>query len=327
MAWPSSGYTLGDSPANADEARTAWASVALAVARFEPVTMVVAPEASAIARTHVSGRTAHPITLLEAELDDAWMRDIGPTFVIDGDRIAGIDWVFNGWGAQEWAEWTHDARIAPLICATAGAGTITSTMVNEGGGIHVNGTGTVLVTETVQRDASRNPGWSRDDVEDELKRTLGTDHVIWLPRGLTRDYAEFGTRGHVDIVACFTPDGRVLVHDQRDPHHPDFRVSNEIRTTLHDAGIDTIDLPAPTVLRDDEGWVDYSYINHYVVNDGVILCSFDDPHDEVAADILGRVYPGREVVLVDARPLFARGGGIHCITQQQPTMSVRTMPV
>ena len=85
------------------------------------------------------------------------------------------------------------------------------------------------------------------------------------------------------------------------------------------AGVELVAVPAPSVLRDDRGWVDYSYINHYVVNGGVILCGFDDPSDEVAADILAQCYPDREVVLVDARPIFDRGGGIHCITQQQPS--------
>lgn len=321
MAWPSTGYTLGETPAQADEARATWAAVALAIADFEPVSLIVTAEAASIARDYLGRRTRHPITLVEAELDDAWMRDIGPTFVIDGDRIAGIDWVFNGWGAQGWARWDLDAQIASHICSHEQIDTLRSPLVNEGGGIHVDGAGTVLVTDTVQRDPGRNPNWTRDEVEAELSRTLGVERVVWLPRGLTRDYDEFGTRGHVDIVACFVPNGRVLVHDQRDPHHPDFAVSEEIRSTLHDAGLETIDLPAPTVLRDDEGWVDYSYVNHYVVNDGVILCSFDDPNDQIAADILRQVYPGRDVVLVDARPLFARGGGIHCITQQQPSVS------
>ena len=320
MAWPSTGYTLGETPAQADEARATWAAVALAIADFEPVSLIVTAEAASIARDYLGRRTRHPITLVEAELDDAWMRDIGPTFVIDGDRIAGIDWVFNGWGAQGWARWDLDAQIASHICSHEQIDTLRSPLVNEGGGIHVDGAGTVLVTDTVQRDPGRNPNWTRDEVEAELSRTLGVERVVWLPRGLTRDYDEFGTRGHVDIVACFVPNGRVLVHDQRDPHHPDFAVSEEIRSTLHDAGLETIDLPAPTVLRDDEGWVDYSYVNHYVVNDGVILCSFDDPNDQIAAGILRQVYPGRDVVLVDARPLFARGGGIHCITQQQPSV-------
>jgi agmatine deiminase len=136
---------------------------------------------------------------------------------------------------------------------------------------------------------------------------------------LTRDYDDFGTRGHIDIVAAFCNPTTVMYHDQRNPEHPDFAVSGQVRTLLEAEGFDLIAVPAPETLRDDEGFVDYSYINHYVCNNAVILCGFDDPGDEVAKGILEKAYPGRTVELVDARALFARGGGIHCITQQQPS--------
>ena len=316
MAWPSSGYTLGATEADADEARGCWASVAHAVARFEPVSVVVDPADLDVARRWLGA----DITIVEAPLDDAWMRDIGPTFVQAPDgTLAGVDWVFNGWGAQDWAVWADDAGVAQRVCREAGVPVVASALVNEGGGIHVNGDGTVLLTRTVQLGEGRNAHWTQGKVEAELARTLGIDRAIWVERGLTRDYDEFGTRGHIDIVACFADATTVLVHDQRDPRHPDHEVSREARATLEAVpGLRVVPVPAPDTLTDDEGWVDYSYINHYLVNGGVILCAFDDPGDERAADILRQAYPGREVVLVDARPLFARGGGIHCITQQQP---------
>jgi len=315
MAWPSAGYTLGDSEVEQNTARGAWASVANAIARHEPVTIMVEPSAVEVAREWLSDS----ITIVEAPLNDAWMRDMGPTFVFgpDGAHL-GVDWVFNGWGAQSWATWDKDAEIARTVLDHSGIATVSSTMVNEGGGIHTNGEGVVLVTETVQLDSGRNPGWTRDDVERELFATLGATRVVWVPRGLTRDYDEFGTRGHIDIVAVFCNPTTVLYHDQRNPEHPDFEVSQQVRTILEAEGFDLIPVPAPETLRDDEGFVDYSYINHYVLNNAVILCGFDDPNDEVAKGILEKAYPGRTVELVDARALFARGGGIHCITQQQP---------
>ena len=315
MAWPSSGYALGDSEADIAEARGAWASVANAIVKHEPVTMIVDPSAADVAREWLDDR----IAIVEAKLDDAWMRDIGPTFVRapEGTLLA-VDWVFNGWGAQSWAMWDHDAEIGRAVLASANVPVISSTLTNEGGGIHTNGDGTVLVTETVQLDPGRNPGWTREQVERELFDTLGATRFVWLPRGLTRDYDEFGTSGHVDIVAAFCNPTTVLYHDQRNPEHPDFAVSEEVRTILEAEGFELIAVPAPETLRDDEGFVDYSYINHYVCNGAVILCGFDDPNDEVAKGILEKAYPGRTVELVDARALFARGGGIHCITQQQP---------
>ncbi|WP_062311758.1 agmatine deiminase family protein [Demequina rhizosphaerae] len=322
MAWPSTGYTLGATEEEADEARRTWAAVANAIVAREPLTMLVSPEARGAADAHLDPR----IEILEVPLDDAWFRDAGPTFVVEDGALAGVDWVFNGWGAQDWAVWDKDALAARAALASAGVPRIGSPMVNEGGGLHTDGRGTFLVTETVQLDPGRNPGWTRAQVEEELARTVGARTVIWLPRGLTRDSERFGTRGHVDIVACFTPGGQVLVHEQRDPAHPDHAVSAEVRAVLaaatdaDGAPLDVVALPAPATLRDDEDWVDWSYVNHYVLNGAVIACVFDDPHDAEALEVLAAAYPGREIVPVDARPIFDRGGGIHCITQQQPAV-------
>ncbi|MGG7101368.1 agmatine deiminase family protein [Rhodococcus sp. 24CO] len=321
MAYPSAGYSLGDTAQQQHEARSTWAAVAHAVAEFEPVTVVVDPAEVEVARKYLSDK----IDIVEAPLNDAWMRDIGPTFVLsDEGRLGGVDWVFNGWGAQEWAQWDKDSKIGAFVVEQSGAQLIDSPIVNEGGGIAVDGLGTVLVTETVQLDPGRNPDLTKADVEAELARTIGAKHVIWLPRGLTRDQETYGTRGHVDIVAAISSPGVVLVHDQRNPMHPDYAVSKTI-IALFERSTDVggrpwkvIRVPAPEILRDDEGFVDYSYINHLVVNRGVIACSFDDPADAEAVEILAAAYPGRTVVTVDARPLFERGGGIHCITQHQP---------
>ncbi len=327
MAWPSSGYTLGDTEAEADVARRTWSSVARAVAGFEPVVLVADPSSVDLARAWVGrdGPTAHGIEVAELALDDAWMRDIGPTFVLDEvGRLGAVDWVFNGWGAQEWAAWDDDALVASEVADWAGAKRIGSPLVNEGGGIHVDGLGTVLLTETVQLDPGRNPLLTRADVEAEMARTIGATRCLWLPRGLTRDYDEFGTRGHVDIVATFASPGVVLLHWQDDPAHPDHAVSVELERLLssaHDARgghLEVVRVPAPRTLEDGEGWVDWSYINHLVVNGGVVACAFEDERDAGSLAVLERAYPGRTLVPVDARPLFDRGGGIHCITQQQP---------
>jgi agmatine deiminase len=321
MAFPTGGYTLGDTEEEAHAARSVWAAVANAAVEFEPVTVVVTPDDVDIAARYLDPA----VEVLTADLNDAWMRDIGPTFVLDdAGRLGAVDWVFNGWGGQEWARWDKDSLIGAEVAGRSGARHIASALVNEGGGIHVDGEGTVLVTETVQLDPGRNPGLSRDDVEAELARTIGATHVIWLPRGLTRDSERFGTRGHVDIVAAIPSPGTLLVHSQQDPAHPDFEVCREIisflSTTRDAAGREwnIIEVPAPAALTDHGGFVDYSYINHLVVNGGVIACTFSDPDDEKALRILADAYPGRRIVGIDARELFARGGGIHCITQQQP---------
>jgi agmatine deiminase len=333
MAWPAHGYTLGESATEADEARATWAGVANAIAEHEPLNVLVPPAELAVARRLL----AADVVLHDVPLDDAWYRDIGPTFVLGrgddgGERLGAVNWVFNGWGQQEWAHWEHDAVASSVATEASGALRIDSPLVNEGGGIQTDGRGTFLVTETVQLDPLRNPGWSCEDVERELARTVGARTVIWLPRGLTRDSERYGTKGHVDIVAGFSAPGRVLVHDQRDPGHPDIDVTREVVSILDGAvdadgkPLEVTRLPAPATLRDADGWVDYSYVNHYALNGAVVACSFGDPVDDEAADILADAYPGRTVVRVDARPLFARGGGIHCITQQQPSARSSTQP-
>ena len=326
MAFPRAGLTLGGDAASAEEAYGAWAAVAHAVAEFEPVAMVVDPtERERAGRMLDSG-----IDRIEAPLDEFWMRDIGPTFVVDDERpdvLGAVDWTFNGWGAPAWAEWEKSRGIGSFVAAHAGAELVTSLLVNEGGAINVDGEGTVLVTETVQLDPDRNPYADKGRVEAELARTLGATHTVWAPRGLTRDYEDLGTRGHIDMVAALPAPGRILLHMQNNPAHPDFDVSRSLRsffeTQVDAAGkpFDIVELPAPDTLEDDEGFVDWSYVNHLVVNGGVIACGYgEDRADALAAEILAEAYPGRRVVTVDARPILARGGGIHCITQQQPKL-------
>lgn len=326
MAFPRAGITLGEGEAHREAGYRAWADVALAIAEFEPVTMVVDPTETARAKDMLGS----DVTLYEAELDEFWMRDFGPTFVRDPDRpgvLGAVDWIFNGWGAPDWAEWEASAKLARVIAAEVGAEVVSSLLVNEGGGIHVDGDGTVLATETVQLDPRRNPLADKARVEAEFARTLGATKTVWLARGLTRDYDDLGTNGHVDIVATLTAPGRILLHSQDDPNHPDYEVTRALKAALAEetdaAGrpFQITDLPAPATLRDDVGFVDYSYVNHSLVNGGIIACGFgEDAADARAREILADAYPGRRAVTVDARPIFARGGGIHCITQQQPAL-------
>ncbi|HWM32840.1 MAG TPA: agmatine deiminase family protein [Pseudolysinimonas sp.] len=322
MTFPVAGETLGDTDSERAECYAAWTEVARAVAAFEPVTMVVDPSEGGRARDMLGSDIAQ----LEAPVDEFWMRDAGPTFVLDPERpgvLGAVDWIFNGWGAHDWADWDLAAQHGRIVAGAAGAELISSVLVNEGGGIHVDGDGTVLLTDTVQLDPRRNPYADKARVEAELARTIGTTRHVWLPRGLARDYEDFGTSGHVDIVATFPSPGRILLHTQNDTSHPDHALTASLRAQLEGEGFEIIELPGPETTHDAHGLVDWSYVNHFVVNGGVIACGFgEDRADARAREILADAYPGREVVTVDARPLFDRGGGIHCITQQQPMTEV-----
>lgn len=322
MAWPTADYMLSSEHAPVGEVCEAWAAVANAISEYQPVAILVHPKDRAAASKHLSATVEQHVV----EIDDAWMRDSGPTFVrnVRDGSLAAVSWIFNAWGGLTLADTSQDNRVAAYIADHLDVPVVVSPLVNEGGGIHTDGAGTVLVTETVQLDPFRNPGLTRADVEQELMRTIGARRTIWLPRGLHRDYGPLGTRGHVDMVATFSSPGTVLLHAQQDPAHPDHALTAALKTQLaaeKDASglpLSLIDLPAPAVLRDRSGPVDYNYVNHALVNGAVIACSFGDPADDVAAGILADAYPGRTVVSIDARPIFALGGGIHCITQQQP---------
>ncbi|MGO1320694.1 MAG: agmatine deiminase family protein [Galactobacter sp.] len=323
MSFPRPGVTLGESGADRAAGYATWSAVAAAVADFESVTMLVDPAAADAAKEYLRA----DIEVIEAPVGEFWMRDTGPTFVHGEDGgLGAVNWVFNGWGDNDWADWRPDRDTAATVAARAGATLIDSALVNEGGGIHTDGQGTLLLTETVQLDPRRNPGTTKAGVEAEMERVLGATHPIWLPRGLYRDTLEFGTNGHVDIVATLPRPGTLLLHAQPDPGHPDHEIMGQIREALAGAtdaagrALEIVELPAPETIEDAEGPVDYSYINHLVVNGGVIACGFgEDRADARAREILASVYPGRKVVTVDARELFARGGGIHCITQHQPS--------
>ncbi len=324
MEFPPADTTFGNDPdGELGHYREVWAAVTNAIARFEPVSLICDAGDGSAARDLVDPS----VTIHETDIDESWFRDSGPTFVTHPDgRLGAVHWRFNGWGQQEFCVWDDEQHIGAFAARLSGAELFSSSMVNKGGGIHVDGEGTVMVTRTVQLDRDRNPDWDAEQVETELKACLGVEKVLWLPRGLTKDYERFGTRGHVDIVAAWVRPGLVVAHSQPDPAHPDFEVSREylalLRSMTDARGrqLEVVEIEAPAVTHVDDEIVDWSYINHYVCNGAVILCSFDDRRDDEAAETLGRLYPGREVVLIEARPIFDCGGGIHCITQQQPAV-------
>ncbi|NBW73252.1 MAG: agmatine deiminase family protein [Microbacteriaceae bacterium] len=314
LSFPSSEYGIP-----AEEAYRAWSNVANAASEYEPVTVLVDPAQDEISKKYLSSE----ITKIVCDLDDSWIRDNGATFVVNTEtgKLGAVDWRFNGWGSLPFEAYQKDDLVAAVMAELTQAELIRSELVNEGGGIHVNGNGLLLVTETVQLGQERNPDWTRAEVEQELKEKLGVSDIVWVRRGLTRDYEAYGTKGHIDIVASFADEQTILMHDQQDDAHPDFSVSHEVASKLGElSNINLIKVPAPKTLRDSHGFVDYSYINHYILNGAVLLCAFEDENDAEAKAILTDAYPGREIRLLDARPIFARGGGIHCITQQQPAV-------
>lgn len=323
MEFPVASAIFGDEDSPAlTQARRAWSAVANTLAGYEAVAMLASVELFGLARQML----VPGVKLCPGRPQSAWLRESGPTFVhTEHFAMRAINWRFNGWGSERWLNWDTEKEVAGDLARTAGVPTCESPLVLEGGSIQVDGEGTVLLTDTVQLDPYRNPGWTRAQVEAEVHAKLGTTKAIWLPRGLASQNPVTSTGGQIDMVATFVRPGVVLVHNQPDPGHPDYAVCREVAEVLSDSTdargrrLSVIPMPAPRRTRESAHLpTGYSYINHYVANGVVLVGVFDDEHDSLAIEILRRVYRGREIVALDARDLFAFGGGIHTVTLQQP---------
>ena len=314
MAWPARSDLWGDA---LEEARLAYAGLADAIADFEPVTMIARPDLVAEASLYCG----KGVKVLSMPHDDSWTRDTGATFVeLPNGGLGAVCWRFDGWGGAH-PGLDEDARMAGRMAAQAGALALDSLLVLEGGGIHVDGEGTALLCEGSVLDPKRNPGIEKAQVEAELGRLLGVTKAIWLPSWLEDDE----TRGHIDNLACFAAPGKVVALDPataRDADREGLVANLDCLREATDAQgrrleITTLPLPKPQE-RQDGRLLTRTYINFYLCNGAVVVPSFDDGADQKAFRILAALFPDREPVQVEANPLLEGGGGIHCVTQQQP---------
>ncbi|MDH3440406.1 MAG: agmatine deiminase family protein [Gammaproteobacteria bacterium] len=317
MAWPCRSEFWGD---NLAATRQTYASVANAIAEFEPVTMLAPPGDAENCRKQCSAG----VTVLPVEIDDSWMRDNGPNFVLDdaGNLGASI-FHFNAWGKKH-EPWGKDAAVGHRIAEYLGIRTFSSTIYMEGGGINVDGEGTVLVTEQNVLNENRNPGLGKDEAARILGDALGVDTVVWCPG----DPDDKETDGHIDGIACFVEPGRVLV--EICPAEGTERYDNmqanldAIRNATDSAGrrlkVEIIEEAYEADRRSDI--FASSYINYYIANGAIVMPSFGIDRDGDARKTLSALYPDREIVQVDISDIALGGGGIHCITQQQPVSNL-----
>jgi agmatine deiminase len=314
MCWPARHECFGG-PEGALRAKQAYARVARAISGFEPVTLAARPSDAAEARLATGGR----VDVVEMPLDDSWARDFGPTFLTGARGLAGVQWIFNAWG-EKYHPFTNDAAFARRVTESAGAIPYSAPLTCEGGALHSDGEGTVLTTEQCLLNPNRNPSLSRADVEHLLTQYVGANTTIWLGDGFSDDE----TDGHIDNIACFAAPGRVIVGIPPRAH-PDFAPVQEALRRLRSARdargrvLDIVELPQPKMRESKSGrLLPASYVNFYLVNGGVIMPAFDDPNDEQARSVLGQCFPGRDIMQIEALDIVEGGGGIHCITQQEP---------
>jgi agmatine deiminase len=308
MAWPCRTELWGP---QLERAREEYAATANAIAAFEPVTMVCGSEEHAAeARARLTGDLE--ITVLP--LDDSWLRDSGPMFVLDvAGRRAGVHFGFNAWGGK-FRPWERDAAIGGLLIDRIGDPKYVAPFVLEGGAINVDGEGTLLTTEQCLLHPNRNPSLSRVEIERGLRDHLGVRRVVWLGAGLAEDR---DTDGHVDLIAAFTRPGQVLLQSAP-PGNPNHELMLENRRRLEAAGLDVVDFPILPYEEVEGDEVACSHLNFYLCNGAVIVPVAGRPTDAEALQRIAAAYPGREVVGVPGVTIAFGGGGPHCITQQVP---------
>ncbi|MEP1470367.1 MAG: agmatine deiminase [Halieaceae bacterium] len=334
MIWPERPDNWRD---NARHAQQQFVEVASAIAEVTPVFMCVNPDQINNARAQLPAS----VTVLDIASDDSWMRDVGPTYVInDAGKVRGVDWQFNAWGGELdglYSPWDRDAAVAEGVLELRGEDRYAAPLILEGGSIHVDGEGTLYTTEECLLHPSRNPGLSRGDIEALLADYLSVEKFIWLKRGLYNDE----TNGHVDNLLHVVSPGEVVLSWCDDVGDPMYEICREAWATLsgqNDARgreiiIHKLPIPGPLYMSEEEfGGLSSSghanrragerlggsYVNFLISNGRIICPQLDPARDQQAIDILQALFPAHEVVGVNSREILLGGGNIHCITQHIP---------
>ncbi len=348
MVWPERPGSWGKDPSGAERAFT---DIIEALLKVEKVWLIVSPKAAPAVRERFAGQER--LTIIEAETDDSWARDIGPTFVFSKEGRLAVNWSFNAWGGEVdglYASWEKDDRLARTFAAAIGNEVLDAApFVLEGGSIHTDGEGTLMVTESCLMSAGRNPSLTKEEIEERLKTYLGVGKVLWLPRGIYMDE----TNEHVDNVAAFIRPGEVVLAWTDNREDPQYELSAqdlaylEGETDAKGRKIKVHKLPIPDVpvccsAEDIDNYVfepgedtreagerlAASYVNFYFANGIALVPQFGGENaesDARAVRILAELCPERRIVPISARDILLGGGNIHCITQQVPGEGNRTI--
>ena len=300
--------------------RDEYAALVRTIARFERVELLVRDEESEQdARRRLTGLN---VRFHRCALDDSWLRDSGPLFVVRGAKdpeVALVDWRFNAWGGK--FDWQHDDAVPGYVANFLGMARWTRPEVLEGGGLEIAGDGSGLTTRSCFLTPTRNPGLTEEGYAPLLRDFLGVQHLLWLDGGLENDH----TDGHIDTITRFVPGDVIVTSVEDDPGDPNFRVMRRNLALLREMRgpqgrpYRIVELPLPARrLEGAEGRLPPTYANFYVGNGFVVVPQYGDPNDKRALDVLRPLFPGREVIGLSSRRIIEGGGSFHCLTQQQP---------
>ncbi len=331
LAWP---HLRSDWPGKLDAVRWAFVDFVCKLQRHETVRMLVRDEREAsFARSRIrrGGGDPDALELHVCETDRSWLRDSGPTFVHRDDSLLAVCWQFNAWG--RYSNWQRDALVGRRVASIARAESVRPTagdrrLTLEGGSIESNGRGTLLTTEQCLLGTggrARNPGISRDALEEALRDVLGVSDILWLGRGIAGD----DTSGHIDTLARFVGPSTVAAIVETDSREENWQPLQDNLRRLRGARdqqrrqLDVVELPMPRPVRFDGIRLPASYANFYVANGCVLVPTFNDPNDGPAMRTLRQCFPDREVYGIHCLDIVLGRGTLHCLAQQQPIVDPR----
>jgi agmatine deiminase len=274
------------------------------------------------ARHVLRGLPMERITFHRIPTNEPWCRDHGPIFLTrDVDpKLAVVDWDYNAWG-NKYPPFELDEVVPSRVAEILDVPLFYPRMILEGGSIEVNGSGTLLTSESCLLNPNRNPQLSRDKIEQRLRDFLGVREILWLGPGIAGD----DTDGHIDDLARFVSERTVVavVEENRDDENYEPLQENLARLREMEIGgrrIDIVTLPMPGRIVREGLRLPASYANFYVANTCVLVPTFADPNDEAALSILQKSFLNRRVIGIDCRELIWGLGTFHCLTQQQPAV-------
>ena len=320
MAWPHDEMTWKDPP----EIEDTFVEIIQALHTGQKIKLVVNDEAEehqALKKLNSAGIDLKQILFYRVPNVDAWMRDCGPIFVVNGKtkEKAMAHWKFNAWG-NKYEELLEDSKIPEELNKSLKLKIFRPGIVLEGGSIDVNGTGTLLTSEQCLLNKNRNPNLTKWQIEEYLKNFLGVSSILWLKEGIVGD----DTDGHVDDIARFVSQNTIVCafEDIKDDENYGILKENfELLEKMKDEKgnkLNIVKIPMPGFVGDDEGRLPASYLNFYIGNSAVAVPIFGHENDRKALDILQKCFPERKVVGINCTAMVYGFGTIHCRSQQEP---------
>ncbi len=308
-----------------DRLDATWVAMTQALVPGEKVHLIVYDQAEqdrVTALLQASGIPMANVDFVISPTDDVWVRDNGPIFAKDPNgRLVIEDWGFNGWGSK--ASYSHCNKIPAVIADARGVVQVAlnEVMINEGGSVEQDGNGVLMACKSSVLNDNRNPGMTQSQAEALFTKYLGATRFIWLEGKAGLDITDM----HIDGFARFADSTTLITMSEEDldywqvPQH-------DIRTLYQAVNKNDVAYKLATIpLTQNDVVTTYgknvgrgSYINYYIANKAVLVPNYNDPNDAIANQLIGTLYPGRKVIGIDCRNLFANGGMVHCVTQQQP---------